>query len=97
MAVEGLRIDPGEELGPLPVEAGLHGGAVIVVVVSQVPQTNKKRPKTKKLLIRSHDFDMIQTEVIWDFFGRSDNIGLSHVIVTHGHFTIRVMLSELVV
>ena len=51
LAVDGLRIDPGEELGPLPVEAGLHRGAVVVVVVLQVPQTVAvPRPSPVKLV-----------------------------------------------
>ena len=51
LAVESLRIDPGKELGPVPVEAGLDGGAVVVVVVLKVPQpVAVPRPVTIELV-----------------------------------------------
>ena len=39
LPIERLRVDPCKVLGSLPVETGLDGGAVVVVVVSEVPQT----------------------------------------------------------
>ena len=51
LAVESLRIDPGKELGPVPVETGLDGGAVVVVVVLKVPQpVAVPRPVTIELV-----------------------------------------------
>ena len=50
----------------------------------------------KKLLVGSDEFDLIQTGTILKFLSRSVDFDLSHVIVSLGHFKIRVTLSELV-
>ena len=39
LPIERLRVDPCKVLGSLPVETGLDVGAVVVVVVPEVPQT----------------------------------------------------------
>ena len=39
LPIERLRVDPCKVLGSLPVETGLNGGTIVVVVVPEVPQT----------------------------------------------------------
>ena len=51
LSIECLRVNPCKVLGSLPVETGLDGGAVVVVVVLKVPQpVAVPRPVTIELV-----------------------------------------------